>query len=475
MADAVGSKTHSSLVTIFAIWNTMLGTSMLTMPWAVAQAGIGASIICFVIVGALCLYTTYRVVDSPRFLQEAPVNPDTMPSYRRLVDPAKRLMEPARKNEDIEFVDVCAKLLGPIGRWVAVIFSAVALLGTTIVFWELMSKFLHNLGLFVYDVASGHHTLLKISNPLECHGNSAPSNITDDYETEPDFRKNTWIFGVLDNRFTWPCVLSLVVFPLVSIRDAGFTQKFTALGTLSAIYLLGFVTYHATEWGVNIEFSNSTSVHYDAPFKTTFVSLTGVLCMSFFVQNCILTLLKLQNNPAKNTRDLCIAFGLVAATYLLIGIPFYLTFPLKKGCISANFVGNFAANDNLATVTRAFLLLQYLSLFPLIASILRDLVLKTVCKSPDSDYLRNCLFNSALIGVCIFITIFVPQIGIILRYCGAMTGMAYVFALPSIVYMVGSRKHGKLGIFGGIFHSVLVVLGVINMLAQFLESYFLEQ
>ena len=32
-------------------------------------------------------------------------------------------------------------------------------------------------------------------------------------------------------------------------------------------------------------------------------------------------------------RDLSIAYGLVAATYLGIGITFYVTFPLEKACI----------------------------------------------------------------------------------------------------------------------------------------------
>lgn len=78
------------------------------------------------------------------------------------------------------------------------------------------------------------------------------------------------------------------------------------------------------DWGVwnstgRIRSETFQFFFHSTAFKIRFASLTGILCLSFFIQNCILTLLKFQRNPENNTRDLCIAFGLVAATYLFIG------------------------------------------------------------------------------------------------------------------------------------------------------------
>lgn len=35
-----GSNGQSSLVTVFSLWNTMIGSTVVAMPWAVQQAGL---------------------------------------------------------------------------------------------------------------------------------------------------------------------------------------------------------------------------------------------------------------------------------------------------------------------------------------------------------------------------------------------------------------------------------------------------
>lgn len=46
-----------------------MGTSLLTMPWAMSTAGLGGGIVCLIAVACLSLYTSYRVIDSVRFLE----------------------------------------------------------------------------------------------------------------------------------------------------------------------------------------------------------------------------------------------------------------------------------------------------------------------------------------------------------------------------------------------------------------------
>ena len=40
----------------------MMGTSLLTMPWAIQQAGLGMGIALIIIVGAMCLFTCRLVL-----------------------------------------------------------------------------------------------------------------------------------------------------------------------------------------------------------------------------------------------------------------------------------------------------------------------------------------------------------------------------------------------------------------------------
>ena len=48
----------------FSIWNTMMGTSLLSMPWAIERAGFVLGICLLVFMAALTLYTSYRVMKS---------------------------------------------------------------------------------------------------------------------------------------------------------------------------------------------------------------------------------------------------------------------------------------------------------------------------------------------------------------------------------------------------------------------------
>lgn len=53
---------QSSFVTVFSIANTMLGSSLLAIPWGFTQSGFGTGMGVVLFVGIVCLYTAYLVV-----------------------------------------------------------------------------------------------------------------------------------------------------------------------------------------------------------------------------------------------------------------------------------------------------------------------------------------------------------------------------------------------------------------------------
>uniref|UniRef100_G3W292 Neutral amino acid transporter 9 n=1 Tax=Sarcophilus harrisii TaxID=9305 RepID=G3W292_SARHA len=127
-ADGYGKNT--SLVTIFMIWNTMMGTSILSIPWAIKQAGFTTGISIIILMGLLTLYCCYRVVKS-------------------------RTMIPSLDTTNWEFPDVCKYYFGSFGHWSGLLFSMVSLIGAMIVYWVLMSNFLFNTGRFIFNFV--HH------------------------------------------------------------------------------------------------------------------------------------------------------------------------------------------------------------------------------------------------------------------------------------------------------------------------------
>lgn len=92
-----------------------MGTSLLAMPWGVERAGLAGGPLLVVGMGALCLYTTWRVL-----------------SVHRL----------HASSADGEVPELCRKLLGRWAELLARIFSLIVLLGAIIVYWILMSNFL---------------------------------------------------------------------------------------------------------------------------------------------------------------------------------------------------------------------------------------------------------------------------------------------------------------------------------------------
>uniref|UniRef100_A0A3B4VE54 Neutral amino acid transporter 9 n=1 Tax=Seriola dumerili TaxID=41447 RepID=A0A3B4VE54_SERDU len=123
------SSKNPSIITIFAIWNTMMGTSILSIPWGIKQAGFTLGILILIFVGLLMLYCCYVVLKSPKAI-------------------------PYVDTSDWEFPDVCRYYFGKFGQWSSLVFSMVSLIGAMVVYWVLMSNFLYNTGQFIYSTIS---------------------------------------------------------------------------------------------------------------------------------------------------------------------------------------------------------------------------------------------------------------------------------------------------------------------------------
>ncbi|CAB1319025.1 unnamed protein product [Coregonus sp. 'balchen'] len=65
-----GGSKNPSIITIFAIWNTMMGTSILSIPWGIKQAGFTLGIILLISMGLLTLYCCLRVLKSPKSIRK---------------------------------------------------------------------------------------------------------------------------------------------------------------------------------------------------------------------------------------------------------------------------------------------------------------------------------------------------------------------------------------------------------------------
>ncbi|XP_010225016.1 PREDICTED: putative sodium-coupled neutral amino acid transporter 9 isoform X2 [Tinamus guttatus] len=333
-----GHGKNSSIVTIFMIWNTMMGTSILSIPWGIKQAGFTSGIILILLMGVLTLYCCYRVVKS-------------------------RKMIPLIDTSHWEFPDVCKYYFGSFGQWSSFLFSMVSLVGAMVVYWVLMSNFLFNTGKFIYnfvhninvtDIVPGTNE----SNKVICPG--AAKDYPPQNGSVTLFSGNSTSFELFeewwDKSRTVPFYLIAALLPLLNLKSPSFFAKFNVLGTISVVYLVFLVTVKAARLGIHLEFNWFTENEFFVPeFRILFPQLTGVLTLAFFIHNCIITLLQNNRNQENNVRDLSVAYFLVGLTYLYVGMIIFASFPsppLSKECIEQNFLDNFPSDDIMSFVAR---------------------------------------------------------------------------------------------------------------------------
>ncbi|XP_075039640.1 neutral amino acid transporter 9 isoform X2 [Mixophyes fleayi] len=435
------------------IWNTMMGTSILSIPWGIKQAGFTTGVVILFLMGLLTLYCCYRVVKS-------------------------RGAIPFTDTLTWEFPDVCQYYFGSFGRWSSLLFSMMSLVGAMIVYWVLMSNFLFNTGKFIYNYV--HHVNVTDiglstngSDKVICPttGDTPPSNQTVDLTlgNRTDFQQFQMWWSKTD---TVPLYLIIVLLPLLNFRSPSFFAKFNVLGTVSVLYLVSLITYKATRLGFYFNFRwNEIGEYFVPDFRLSFPQLTGILTLAFFIHNCIITLLKNNRNPENNIRDLSVAYLLVGLTYMYVGVMVFGSFPsppLAKECIQQNFLDNFPSNDILSFVARIFLLFQMMTVYPLLGYLVRVQLLGHVFGSIYPGVFHVLGLNIAVVGVGVLMARFYPNIGGIIRFSGAACGLAFVFVYPCLIHMIALYRSQQLRWYSVIIHVSIIVLGVGNLVAQFL-------
>ncbi|KAM7148579.1 neutral amino acid transporter 9 isoform 6-T9 [Molossus nigricans] len=434
----------------FMIWNTIMGTSILSIPWGIKQAGFTTGICVIVLMGLLTLYCCYRVVKS-------------------------RTMISSVDTTTWEYPDVCRHYFGSFGQWSSLLFSLVSLVGAMIVYWVLMSNFLFNTGKFIFNFV--HHVndtdaalSTNDSNPVTCPsaGSGHPDNGSATYSSGPDLQQfEKW----WDKSRTVPFYLIGLLLPLLSFKSPSFFSKFNILGTVSIVFLTFLVTVKAVHLGFHLEFHWLTPTEFFVPeIRSKFPQLTGVLTLAFFIHNCIITLLKNNKNQGNNMRDLSIAYMLVTLTYLYIGILVFASFPsppLSKDCIEQNFLDNFPNSDILSFVARIFLLFQMVTVYPLLGYLARVQLLGQVFGDAYPSIFHVTILNLVIVGAGVSMACLYPNIGGIIRYSGAACGLAFVFFYPSLIYIISLRQEDRLTWPKLIFHVFIIVLGLANLITQF--------
>ncbi|GAU92631.1 hypothetical protein RvY_04686-2 [Ramazzottius varieornatus] len=431
-------KKQGSLVTIFAIWNTMMGSSLLIMPWAIAQAGYVLGIGLTIFLGCLSYYTCGLVLKTSE------------------KDGESGDEEKVVKPEFSDFGDAIEYFLGRRLSLFGIIISLLTFLGALVAYWIFMSRFLFNVGNVIHHYAwDNNQTTINHRQILENLDDEPPGT---GVKSVSSFHRY-W-----SAEYTVPAYLILILYPISCMKEPTVFTKFNALGVGSVLILIGYVIYRAALWGVNMDHFKDPSI---VGFNTKFPAITGSLSMGFFIHNGILPITAHHAKPANKKRDLGIAYLLVALTYLTIGIIYYITYPDRKDGIPDNFLRLVTKDDIYGIISSVFLLFQMVTVYPLLLFMFRNQFMTKILHIANYRYAWIFVLNAVVVLICVLLAMFWPRVGALIRIVGAISGFVYNYTFPCLVYLAALRASGRLTKFNLLIHSAIVVFGVLNLIGQF--------
>lgn len=107
------------------------------------------------------------------------------------------------------------------------------------------------------------------------------------------------------------------------------------------------------------------------------------------------------------------------------------------------------------------------TVYPLLGYLVRVQLMGQIFGNHYPGFLHVFVLNVFVVGAGVLMARFYPNIGSIIRYSGALCGLALVFVLPSLIHMVSLKRRGELRWTSTLFHGFLILLGVANLLGQF--------
>jgi sodium-coupled neutral amino acid transporter 9 len=458
----------SSLTTILAIWNCIMGSSLLSMPWAFEKAGFAQTIFIMIFSGVTCYYTAYLCI--------------------KAAEKALGKSEKTKGPQLPEFQAVCHYYLGPWGERAALLAADVIVLGALTVYYVLMSKFLFGFGMSVYELKNmdKNTTVKPFVDDLTCVNWMEYGNATGIGEEAVSNGNAVDLKASFSDYYhvnkSIPLYI-LFVLILCCIKDVSFFNRASAAGafTVFAIFFAAF--WKAGFWGIsdNVSFQfepngkNSDNMHYIKQFDVVGTgALPGILSMAYFIHSAVTTMMRDNKDQSKNARDLGIAYFLVFATYTILGLVFYLAYPGWKGCITDMFIDNFDKREWIAPTMHILMFFRILSIYPLLTYFIRVQNFSLFLGTEWPGYTKVFIVNACIVAVGCCCAMFYDKIGDVIRYAGSFCAMIYMYFLPCIVKLIqqkeelGVESYLKLPIWSLIVHCLLIVLGVLLFIFQFL-------
>ena len=390
------SKKVSSFQTILSIWNTMIGSSIVSIPYNVYYAGIIPTIIIGLLYGFICYFTCSIVVKLGGKEEE----------FAKVVYNY--------------FNYALGRSYAKVGRVLQITFNLMINIGATFVYFVIINQNLFPCLCFFLNKIFG----LDI----------------DEEDITPYFDQFSLFYCAL--------IVSVCVFPLTILKEMGILVKFNSYGIYFVSSLLIFVIYS----GIYTLAKDKLHFKYKENIKDKSVKdrnlflfgenpglLAGTLSLGLFCHSVILPLLKNNRKPQNNQRDLLCGYICVTFTYIIIGIMGYIGFSGSR--FESDFQDNwfrFFKSDNIfILILRILNVIQLISIFPILFFSVRNQLFKTFFVQYVSSTFHIIIFSVILLLLCLLVLyLCYDNLGKLIGFIGATTALVLIYSIAPITNMI---------------------------------------
>ena len=384
-------KKVNSFHTILSIWNSMIGSSTVVLPYNVYKSGIIPAIFLSIIYGFICFYTCKIYCD---FGEKDPDFSITVEKYFSVFGPS----------------------IAKIGKNTQFFFCTFIVTGALFIYFLIMTQNIYPTICLILNKIGGFDM--------------------DSEDLKPEFGRFSLIYlGI---------VLCFCLFPFIIKKDVGFLVKLSSFGIYFISALIVFEIYTGISSFLNTDFdfeyiknnNQKSNKRHLKLFGEDPSMFAGTLSMGYFCHTTILPILKANKNQENNIRDLILGYIFVGLTFSLSGIFGYNGFSGKNFGIEfeENWFMFFDEDDYLILVFRLLNVFQLFSVFPILAYVVRIQIFNFFYGNDYPSKRHIIIYGISLLSLCLIVLYFCYNIlGKFLAIIGASTTLILLYSFPPIV------------------------------------------
>lgn len=380
------TQKQSSISTILSVCNSMIGSSLVSLPWAFSDSGLVLGILITFGIFLISFYTWYLIIITS-------------------------------ENVD-DYADTVYKYFGKNGWRFSIGGSVVIIMSVWVIYYEIMSQSLYPC----------INALLKWTFGVESK-----------FTLEPAFNR----FSL---QYSW-LILTAILFPVISMKEISIFIRLNVFGSVFVMMVLlfivsyGFYGLFSTKYTfVQTEAIDESDMRYVPLFSKNFASLAGMLWLGYYLHNVSIPIIKNNSNPKNNIRDVFLGYFLAFFLYFCVGV--FGLFGFKgilfgKNALSStqNALNLFSESNMIAFIARWALFFQMFWVYPLLFYIMRIQFSALVFETHEMTPFSVIMFNVWVLGLSSIVGASYPQIGSLLGIVGSVLGLFLMYLLPIAVYL----------------------------------------